>query len=285
MIPFDWVEPDSLKEAVSLLDADDPSVRPIAGGTALMLMMKPGFFVPSRLVSLASIEPSYSAVQAASDGSLRVGAMVSLAGLERSREAHDRFPVMKGALRTLSNIRVRNVARVGGALAHGDPHMDLPPLFATLGARVSVVGLNGTREIAVEDLYLGYYQTVLKNNELIAEAIVPPLNGAKAAYMKVTSRSADDWPALNMGVRLELADSHTIKAARVVLGAASERVTRLAQTEKLLTGASLNDALFERASESAASEARFVSDAHGSAAYKRELLRVYLPRTIKEALA
>jgi carbon-monoxide dehydrogenase medium subunit len=192
---------------------------------------------------------------------------------------------MKGALRTLSNIRVRNVARVGGALAHGDPHMDLPPLFATLGARVSVVGLNGTREIAVEDLYLGYYQTVLKNNELIAEAIVPPLNGAKAAYKKVTSRSADDWPALNMGVRLELADSNTIKAARVVLGAASERVTRLAQTEKLLTGASLNDALFKRASESAAAEARFVSDAHGSAAYKRELLRVYLPRTIREALS
>ena len=285
MIPFDWVEPDSLKEAVSLLDADDPSVRPIAGGTALMLMMKPGFFVPSRLVSLGRIEPGYSAVQAGSDGSLRVGAMVSLAELERSPEALGRFPLMKGALRTLSNIRVRNVARVGGALAHGDPHMDLPPLFATLGARVSVVGLNGTREIAVEDLYLGYYQTVLKNNELIAEAIVPPLNGAKAAYKKVTSRSADDWPALNMGVRLELADSNTIKAARVVLGAASERVTRLAQTEKLLTGASLNDALFKRASESAAAEARFVSDAHGSAAYKRELLRVYLPRTIREALS
>ena len=67
-----------------------------------------------------------------------------------------------------------------GALAHGDPHMDLPPLFAALGARVSVMGPASTREIAVEDLYAGYYQTVLKNNELIAGAIVPPLNGARA---------------------------------------------------------------------------------------------------------
>jgi carbon-monoxide dehydrogenase medium subunit len=166
-----------------------------------------------------------------------------------------------------------------------NPHMDLPPLFATLGARVSVVGPNGTREIAVEDLYLGYYQTVLRNNELIAEAIVPPLNGAHTAYKKVTSRSADDWPALNMGVRLEMADANTIKASRVVLGAASERVTRLAQTEKLLAGAAVNDTLLKRASESAAAEARFVSDAHGSAAYKKELLRVFLPRTIKEALS
>ena len=285
MIPFDWVEPQSLKEAVSLLDADDSTVRPIAGGTALMLMMKPGFFVPSRLVSLGNIEPAYSAIRAKSDGSLRVGAMASLAELERSPEAIGRFPLMKGALRTLSNIRVRNVARVGGALAHGDPHMDLPPLFATLGARVSVVGPGGSREIAVEDLYLGYYQTVLKNDELIAEAIIPPLNGARAAYKKVTSRSADDWPALNMGVRLEMADAQTIKSARVVIGAAAERVTRLAQTERVLTGALVNDALLRRAAESAAAEARFVPDAHGSAAYKKELLRVYLPRTIKEALA
>jgi carbon-monoxide dehydrogenase medium subunit len=285
VIPFDWVEPKSLKEAVSLLDPDDSTVRAIAGGTALMLMMKPGFFVPSRLVSLADIEPTYSAVRGDNNGSLRVGAMVSLAALERSPEAIACFPVMKEALRTLSNIRVRNVARVGGALAHGDPHMDLPPLFATLGAHISVVGPSGTRDLAVEDLYLGYYQTVLKNNELIAEAIIPPLNGARAAYQKITSRSADDWPALNMGVRLEMADANTIKAARVVIGAAAERVTRLAQTEKMLAGASLGEAVFKRAGESGAAEARFVSDAHGSAAYKQELLRVYLPRTIKEALS
>jgi carbon-monoxide dehydrogenase medium subunit len=285
VIPFDWVEPKSLKEAVSLLDPDDSSVRAIAGGTALMLMMKPGFFVPSRLVSLGDIEPSYSAVRTDSDGSLRVGPMVSLASLERSPEAIGCFPMMKEALRTLSNIRVRNVARVGGALAHGDPHMDLPPLFATLGAQVSVVGPNDSRKIAVEDLYLGYYQTVLKNNELIAEAIIPPLNDARAAYQKITSRSADDWPALNMGVRLEMADANTIKAARVVIGAAAERVTRLAQTERVLNGASLGETLFKRAGECAAAEARFISDAHGSAAYKRELLHVYLPRTIKEALS
>src|SRR5215467_8251288 len=100
MIPFELVEPRSLKEAVSLLDPEDSTVRPIAGGTALMLMMKPGFFVPSRLVSLANIETDYSAIRVRGDGRLRVGAMVSLAELERSSEAIGRFPVMKGALQT-----------------------------------------------------------------------------------------------------------------------------------------------------------------------------------------
>ena len=285
MIPFAWSEPATLKEAVALLDPEDPTIRPIAGGTALMLMMKAGVFIPSRLVSLAKIERHHSEIRIDSDGALRIGAMVSLSELEQSREAIARFPVMKLALRTLSNVRVRNVARIGGALAHGDPHMDLPPLFAALGARVSVMGQKGMREIAVEDLYAGYYETTLEKNELIAEAIVPALNGAKAAYIKVTSRSADDWPALNIGVCLQSDGARRIRRARVVISAATEKVTRLKETERLLTGATIDDALLKLAGDAAAGEVSFLSDAHGSAAYKKELLRVYLSRAIREALS
>jgi carbon-monoxide dehydrogenase medium subunit len=211
--------------------------------------------------------------------------MASLSQLEQSAEAIARFPVMKRALRTLSNVRVRIVARIGGALAHGDPHMDLPPLLAALGARVSVTGQKGTREIAVEDLYSGYYETTLEKNELIAEAIVPPLNGARAAYMKVTSRSADDWPALNIGVCLDTDGPGRIREARVVISAATEKVTRLKAAERLLTGATVNDALLKQAGDAAAREVSFLSDAHGSAAYKKELLRVYLSRAVREALS
>jgi carbon-monoxide dehydrogenase medium subunit len=285
VIPFDWAEPQTLKEAVALLDPDDPTIRPIAGGTALMLMMKAGVFTPSRLVSLAKIEDRYSEIRIDSAGALRIGAMASLSQLEQSAEAISRFPVMKRALRTLSNVRVRNVARIGGALAHGDPHMDLPPLLAALGARVSVMGQNGTREIAVEDLYAGYYETTLEKNELIAEAIVPALNGAKAAYIKVTSRSADDWPALNIGMRLEIDGGGRIRGARVVISAATEKVMRLKQTEGLLASAAVNDALLKQAGDIAVGEVSFLSDAHGSAAYKKELLRVYLARTVREALS
>jgi aerobic carbon-monoxide dehydrogenase medium subunit len=285
VIPFDWVEPETLKEAVGLLDPDDPTIRPIAGGTALMLMMKAGVFTPSRLVSLAKIEPRYFEIRIDTEGTLRIGAMASLSQLEQSTEAIARFPVMKRALRTLSNVRVRNVARIGGALAHGDPHMDLPPLLTALGARVSVTGQKGTREIAVEDLYAGYYETTLEKNELVAEAIVPPLNGAKAAYMKVTSRSADDWPALNIGVRLETGAAGRVREARVVISAATDKVTRLKETEGLLTGTYIDDALLKRAGDAAAGEVSFLSDAHGSAAYKKELLRVYLSRAVREALS
>jgi carbon-monoxide dehydrogenase medium subunit len=282
MIPFEWQEPDSLDAAIALLAAGDETVRAIAGGTALMLMMKAGVFAPSCLVSLAKIESRHSEIAVAPDGSLRIGAMVTLAQLERARPAWGAFPVIRQALRTLSNIRVRNVARVGGALAHGDPHMDLPPLLAGLGATVLVRGPDGTRTLAVEDLYAGYYETVLRKGELIESVTVPPLNGARAVYAKVTSRAADDWPSVNLSVRVE-ADQSRIRNARLVMSAATDRVTRLKETERLVTGERPAERLFDEAGQVAAREVELLSDAHGSAAYKRELLRVYLRRAMEEA--
>src|ERR1700728_2887486 len=213
------VEPTSLQEAISMLDPQEPTIRPVAGGTALILMMKAGVFTPPRLVCLHRIEPRYSHIALSDSGELQIGAMATLSEVEKDPNVASRLPVVKRALRRLSNPRVRNVARVGGALAHGDPHMDLPPVLAALGAKVSIVGPNGTRELPVEALYAGYYETVLDKNELIASVTVPALNGRKATYMKVTSRTADDWPAVGVAVSFALEDG-TIKDARVIVSAA-----------------------------------------------------------------
>lgn len=283
MTPFAWDEPRTLKDAVACLDPEDSSVRPIAGGTALMLMMKTGVFAPSRLVSLARIEPQYSQIRVDASGALKIGAMASLSALEQSADVAKHFPVITRTLLTLSNVRVRNVARVGGALAHGDPHMDLPPLLAALGAKALVVGRDGSREVAVQNLYLGYYETVLAKDELIAEITVPPLTGARAAYMKCTSRSADDWPALGLAVRWDVGPASAIRNPCVIVSAATEKVTRLPETEKVLDGSNGDETTARRAGDAAVAEVAFLSDAHGSGAYKKELLRVYLARAIRQA--
>ena len=161
MIPFDWDEPRRSRKRSLCLDPEDPSVRPVAGGTALMLMMKTGVFTPTRLVSLAKIEPDYFADSRSSrSGALGSARWRRCSALEQSAAVAKHFPVITRTLLTLSNVRVRNVARVGGALAHGDPHMDLPPLLAALGATLTSSAASGAREIAVQDLYLGYYETV-----------------------------------------------------------------------------------------------------------------------------
>jgi carbon-monoxide dehydrogenase medium subunit len=248
-----------------------------------MLMMKAGVFQPTRLICLHGIEPEHSRITVAGN-SLRIGAMATLSEVEHDANVAARLPVLKRAMWTLSNVRVRNVARVGGALAHGDPHMDLPPVLAALGARVSIAGPKGNRELPVEALYSGYYETVLDKNELITAVTVPALDGRKAAYMKVTSRTADDWPALGVAVSFALKDG-AIRDPIVVVSAATEKVTRMASAEKALQGVAPDDTALARAGEAAAAEAQILADAHGSAAYKRELLQVYVRRAVRQALA
>jgi aerobic carbon-monoxide dehydrogenase medium subunit len=282
MIPFDLAQPKSLAEAIKLLDPDDSTVRPMGGGTALMLLMKAGVFRPRKFVSLRNIESKYTAIAADRDG-LRIGAMTTLSALEHSAEVRKHAPVLTRTLLTLSNVRVRNVATVGGAIAHGDPHMDLPPVLMALGAEVAVTGPKGERNIALENLFAGYYETVLDKNELIAALRIPPQGKTRAAYMKVTTGSAEDWPALGVAVALDI-DGLAVKSARVVVSAATEKATRLKSAEQALAGATIDDKGLARAGDAAAAEAECISDVRGSAAYKRELIRVYVGRGVRAAL-
>jgi aerobic carbon-monoxide dehydrogenase medium subunit len=187
MAPFELEEPDSLTEALGLLDPEDPAVRPIAGGTALMLMMKSGLYRPRRLVSLRKVAPGRADIRVGPDGTLEIGAMLRLSELQRSAVIRDFAPVIAATLLTHSNVRVRNVATIGGNLAHADPHMDLPPMLIALDAPVRATGPAGEREIAVEDLFAAYLETVLANNELITSvwcrrnrSAAPPTSSAPA---------------------------------------------------------------------------------------------------------
>jgi carbon-monoxide dehydrogenase medium subunit len=280
MTPFELAEPRTLGEAIALLDADDPSVRPIAGGTALMLMMKAGVFKPTKLVSLAAVKELISIDSA--NGELKVGAMTPLAALERSDAAKKHAPVITRTLRTLSNIRVRNVATVGGALAHADPHMDLPPVLIALGAHVVVQGKSGERIIPVADLFAGYFETVLAKDELISSLVVPAQDGRRAAYLKCTTRAVHDWPALGVAVSVAT-DGKAIKDASIVVSAATEKPGRLAGAEAAAKGAA-DEAGWRRAGDAAAEEAELITDGQGSAAYKKELVRIYVARALRAAL-
>ncbi|HEY3640031.1 MAG TPA: xanthine dehydrogenase family protein subunit M [Xanthobacteraceae bacterium] len=281
MIPFELAEPASLGEAIKLLDPDDASVRPIAGGTALMLMMKAGVFRPARLVSLRAIR-ELSAIATQPDGSLRIGAMTPLSVLERSAAVRAHAPVITQTLRTLSNVRVRNVATVGGHLAHADPHMDLPPVLIALGAHIAAAGPAGERTIPVEALFAGYFATVLRRDELITAVMVPAQGTRRAAYLKCTTRAVHDWPALGVAVSLDR-DGDSIRAAKIVISAATEKPVRLPGAEAALRGG-CDDAALRRAGDAAAEEAQTISDGQGSAAYKRQLVRVYVARALAAAL-
>jgi carbon-monoxide dehydrogenase medium subunit len=191
---------------------------------------------------------------------------------------------MSRALRTLSNVRVRSVATLGGHLAHGDPHMDLPPILMTLGARARAVSRNGERWIDMNDFAVSYYQTAVARDELIAEVEIPAQPPEVCSwYAKYAALSADDWPTVGVAVWFRT-DADRIAEARVAVSAATERPVRAARAEAVLTGEPLNPQTFAHAADAAADEVEPLADVRGSAAYKREMVRVHVRRALAQAL-
>ena len=153
----------------------------------------------------------------------------------------------------------------------------------SLGASVTTVSAAGGRTLPLDKLYSGYLETTLGRGELIAEVNVPAQGSRRAAYLKCTTRSADDWPALGVAVVLDAAGA-VVRDARIVIGAATDTPARLVNAENVLRGARVDDAVLHRAGEAGAAEAAVIGDQHGTAAYKRELVRVYFARAVRTAL-
>lgn len=280
MLGFELSEPATLDEAFDLLADGDPGVRPMGGGTALMLMMKAQIFKPERLVSLRNVGGCFDGLRIDADQShIRIGGMTTFAEIERSPMVLQHLPAVVRTMKTLANIRVRHVASVGGNLAHADPHLDLPPVWMAHAASIRIVSKSGERVIPVEDLFAGYYETTLGDGELIGEVIVPLRPEWTSTYVKVTTRSAHDWPALGIAVSANL-QGQRVNDLRLVLSAALDRPTRLVAAENELRGSDLSEAALKRAGEAAVAEVDIHSDSRGSAAYKQHLLRVHLSRAM-----
>ncbi|MEI7785055.1 MAG: FAD binding domain-containing protein [Betaproteobacteria bacterium] len=282
MTPFEFLVPYSLEEALSLLDPEDPGIRPLSGGTAVMLMMKAGVLRPTRLVSLHKIGQQHAAIEVNPAGELLIGGQAKLADIECHRAVRADWPLLAQALRGVANARVRAVATLGGCISHADPHLDMPPVLSALEARITITGPLGSRTVRAEDFSTGYYETVVQRDELVTGVVVPPQAGP-GAYLKMTTRAAHDWPALGVAVVLKM-NGEQVQRASVFTGAATDRPTRLHQAQSVLEQRGLEASALRAAAEAAAAEAPLMGDAHGSAPYKGQLLKVALPRAIEAAL-
>ncbi len=281
MTDFVIEEPRSLEEAVEMLSTSDENVRPIAGGTGLVLLLRYGFFEPTRLISLRRLPSDLAAIRTGDDGSLTIGALATARDLERSAALAQHAPMMVEALARLSSVRVRNVATVGGCLAHGHPQMDLPPVAIAMDARVRARSAEGERWIAAEDLFRGYYETALSGHELVTEMCIPPRGAARGRYQKVTARTFEDWPIVGIAARCEC-DGDRIADARVAVGAVGDHAQRLPSAEDALRGERRTECVLRHAAEVAADSVECHGDPTASEEYRRALIRVHLLRVLRE---
>jgi carbon-monoxide dehydrogenase medium subunit len=285
MIPFEYRAPRTLAEALAHLRAYGEDARPLAGGTALVLMMRQRLVRPACLVSLRGI-PGLGRIEAA-DGSIEIGACVPHREVETSPIVRSRLPVLAETYHHVATIRVRNMATVGGGLAHADPNQDPPATLLALGARVRVRAPEGERQVPLEEFFLDYYQTALRPGELVTGISIPvPGPRTGGAFLKFLPRTADDYATVTAAATVTL-DASGMRCAqvRIGLGCVGATPVRATAAEDLLRGQPLREETLRAAGEAAKAGLDPIGDQRGSAEYKRDMAAVFLGRAVRAAWA
>ena len=282
---FEYVQPVSVLEAVSVLEREGEDALVLAGGTALVIMLAQGLLRPRYVVDLGGI-PELQGIQTQDDGGVRIGALTKIRALERGvRELAGHAPLAEAASQ-VAGVRVRNAATVGGSVCYGEPQTDVPPALIALGGTATAHGPGGSRRIELERFYAGPYETVLGPGELVSEVALPPqLANSGGCHVKFTIGPSENKPVVNVSVALSV-DAATGKCggARIVMGAVGPTPLLAADASALLEGALPNDAAIAEAARLASEQAEPVDDLRGSAWYKRRIVRVLVERAVRCAM-
>jgi carbon-monoxide dehydrogenase medium subunit len=285
MIPFEYRTPKNLKEVNATLQEFGSDAKLIAGGTALVIMMKQRLVRPSCLVSLRSVR-GLNAIEL-KNGGISIGGLATHREVEGSSLIRRRLPMLAETYHHVATLRIRNMATVGGGLAHADPNQDPPPSLIALGATVKATSAKGSRTIPLDEFFKDYYETVLGPDEIITEVMVPKLApNTGAAYIKFLPRTADDYATVSAAAVLTLDKANkTIADVRIALGSVGVTPIRATAAEDLLRGQPLKTDAFAAAGEKAKEAVDPVSDFRGSAAYKKDMAAVFVRRALEKALA
>ena len=281
MRDFYFHEPKTLPEALALLEEHQDDGRPIAGGTALVVLMKQSLLDADHLISLARI-PGLDGIRSEADG-LHIGAMTHHREVETSPLVKQIAPLLADVYSHVATVRIRNVATVGGGLAHADPAQDPPPGLIVLDAKVKLISKNGERIVPVAELATDYYETQIQPGELVAEVIVPPQGSASATYVKFLPRTQDDYATVAVAALAEVSNG-TISKLRVALGAAGPTPVHATAVEQALIGKAITHDAVRSAAEAVASQIDPLDDFRGSSSYKRDMAVVFTRRALERVL-
>jgi carbon-monoxide dehydrogenase medium subunit len=281
---FELLEPRSLEEAISLLE-QQPEAKVIAGGTALLILIKHGVYIPGTLINLKKVQGA-SEVSFDQQRGLRIGALSSIYEVESHPAVREQYPVLAEACHVVANIRIRNLATIGGNLAHADYQSDPPAVLLALGASVELTGSGGQRQVPLSEFLLGSYETTIEPGELLSAVLLPPPPAdARSTYLKFTTRSSEDRPCAGIAAIVRRSNNGVIDEARLVVGAVSSTPIRVQAAEVLARGQSPSPELFEAMGRAASEAVEPIEDIRGPADYKRHVVGVLARRALAQCCA
>lgn len=277
---FQYVEPKSLEEAISLLDQYDSRAKIIAGGTDLMVKMKNRVLSPDYVVDLEYI-PGLDYIKFTGQEGLLLGPLTKISSIENSPTVKENYPVLAYACGQLGSMAVRNLATIGGNLCNAAPSAETAPALLCLGARVKVKGPRGERIVPLEEFFTGPGKTVLGKGEIMVEIEVPPpVSNTGAIYFKHCLRGSSDLAIVGVAVVAGF-DSQTVKYIRIALGAVAPTPIRAREAEEVIRGKHLSETLIDECASKAGEATCCISDVRGSAEYRQEMVEVFTRRALK----
>ncbi|MCS7280113.1 MAG: xanthine dehydrogenase family protein subunit M [Desulfobacterota bacterium] len=279
---FHYLKPASLGEALSMLAEYGEACKIICGGQSLLILMRQGMVRPEYLIDIKHLKELDYITFDEKEG-LSIGATTTHRTIEKSETVKKYYPVLVEMERNLASIQTRNWGTIGGNLAHADPAGDPAPVLITLGAEVTMTSVNGERKMPLEDFFVDYFTTELKENELLKEIRVPPPEPKSACVYYKFNLLKNDMAIVGVACKVTLMDDGTIKDAKICLANAGRVPIRAKKAEESVKGEKYNEKLFEKAGALASSECEPVSDIYGSEEFRRHLVAVLTRRMLASA--
>ena len=284
-------EPETVADAVALMEQYGSEAALYAGGTELLLAMKEGLLRYGHLVNVKTVPGMDRLEFDPSAKELHIGPAVTHRALELSSEVTGEFPLIAKAEANVANVRVRNVGTLGGNLCFAEPHSDPATFLLLYNAHVEVQGPSGSRTIPLDQLVLGPYETCLEDGEMLTSVSVPQFGPEmQAAYQKFGYHQR---PTLGLGIAVTL-ENGSVAEARIAVGSVGPKPVRVPEAEGLLQGKAVDELLgitsgsgasiLEEAGQMAARVVEPMDDLRGAADYKEHLVRIFIKRVFAEAV-
>lgn len=282
MIDFEFAAPHSLAEAVQLLAQHNGSARPLAGGTDLIDYLRTGRLSAQVVVDLKRI-PELKALKVDGSG-LTLGAAVPCCEIYGNAEVVKHYAALADATSIIGGIQIQSRASVGGNLCTSGPAADSIPALIALGAKVVIVGPQGSRTVAVEDFCTGPSQNILKPGELVQELQLPaPQKGSGSHYRRFIPRNEMDIAVVGVGAAVTVSGGKFV-AARVGLGAVAPKPLFAADLSAWLAGQPTSEATYKEAGERARKIISPIDDHRGTAEFRQHVTGVLVERVLREAV-
>jgi carbon-monoxide dehydrogenase medium subunit len=284
MIPpaFDYLRPQTVPEALAMLQKHGDDAKILSGGQSLIPMMKFRLARPAVLIDINRIQGlSYIKEDG---GFLKIGGLTREADVEASELIRSKYPLLMDTARVIADPQVRNMATVGGNLAHGDPANDHPATMVAFGAQVVATGSKGERVIPIDEFFVSIFTTALQPDEILTEIRIPiPPAKSGGAYFKL-ERKVGDFATAAAAVQLTLDGAGTVQKVGIALTNVGPIPIKARKAEDFLRGKKPDAATIAQAAKLAGDQAEPSADLRGPVEYKVGLSRELAKRALTLAV-